>query len=84
MYFDYPPQTRKVIYTTNAIESLNMSLRKFTRNRRIFPNDSSALKSLYLAVREASQKWSVIHHWKPALQTFLLMFGEERVPLSAL
>lgn len=83
-FFQFQPEIRKVIYTTNAIESLNMSLRKFTRNRRIFPNDSSALKSLYLAVREASQKWSVIHHWKPALQTFLLMFGEERVPLSAL
>ncbi|MDD5391560.1 MAG: IS256 family transposase [Thiothrix sp.] len=83
-FFQFQPEIRKVIYTTNAIESLNMSLRKFTRNRRIFPSDSSALKSLYLAVREASQKWSVIHHWKPALQTFLLMFGEERVPLSAL
>jgi putative transposase len=47
-------------------------------------SERSVLKSLYLAVREASQKWLVIHHWKPALQTFLLMFGEERVPLSAL
>ena len=52
-FFQFQPEIRKVIYTTNAIESLNMSLRKFTRNRRIFPNDSSALKSLYLAVREA-------------------------------
>ena len=56
-FFQFQPEIRKVvIYTTNAIESLNMSSRKFTRNRRIFPSDGSALKSLYLAVREASQK----------------------------
>lgn len=83
-FFQFQPEIRKVIYTTNAIESLNMSLRKLTRNRRIFPNDNAAFKSLYLAIQEASQNWSVIHHWKPALQTFLLLFGEERVPLSAL
>lgn len=59
-FFAFPPEIRKVVYTTNAIESLNMSLRKLTRNRRIFPNDDGALKSLYLAVREASKKWGQI------------------------
>ncbi|WP_343364211.1 IS256-like element IS1113 family transposase [Xanthomonas oryzae pv. oryzae] len=83
-FFQFVPQIRKVIYTTNAIESLNMVMRKLTRNRRIFPNDDSALKSLFLAVREASKNWRSIHHWKPALQSFQVMFGEERVPMNAL
>ena len=81
-FFQFPPEIRKVIYTTNAIESLNMSLRKLTRNRRIFPNDESAIKALYLAIREASRNWKMIHNWKPALQTFQVMFGEDRVPLN--
>ena len=83
-FFQFLPEIRKVIYTTNAIESLNMVMRKYTRNRRIFPNDESALKALFLAIREASKNWKSIHHWKPALQSFQLMFGEERVPLAAL
>ena len=83
-FFQFPPEIRKVIYTTNAIESLNMSLRKLTRNRRIFPNDESATKALYLAVKQASGKWKMIHHWKPALQTFQVMFGEDRVPVGAM
>lgn len=83
-FFQFLPEIRKVIYTTNAIESLNMVMRKLTRNRRIFPNDESALKSLFLSIREASRNWKQIHHWKPALQSFQVMFGEERVPLGAL
>jgi transposase-like protein len=83
-FFQFLPEIRKVVYTTNTVESLNMVLRKLTRNRRIFPNDASALKSLFLAVREASQKWNSIRDWKPALQSFQLMFGVERVPLAAL
>jgi transposase-like protein len=83
-FFQFPAEIRKVIYTTNAIESLNMSLRKLTRNRRIFPNDEAAVKSLYLAVAQASRNWKQIHHWKPALQTFQILFGEERVPVAAL
>jgi putative transposase len=83
-FFQFLPEIRKVIYTTNAIESLNMVMRKFTRNRRIFPNDDAALKGLFLAIREASRNWKSIHHWKPALQSFQVMFGEDRVPLGAL
>lgn len=83
-FFQFLPQIRKVIYTTNAIESLNMVMRKLTRNRRIFPNDDSALKALFLAIREASKNWKAIHYWKPALHSFQVMFGEERVPLGAL
>jgi transposase-like protein len=81
-FFQFPPEIRKVIYTTNAIESLNASLRKLTRNRRIFPNDESALKSIFLAIKNVSKRWKQIHHWKPALQVFQILFGEERLPLS--
>jgi len=83
-FFQFLPEIRKVVYTTNTVESLNMVLRKLTRNRRIFPHDASALKSLFLAVREASKKWNAIRDWKPALQSFQVMFGVERVPLTAL
>lgn len=61
-----------------------MMMRKLTRNRRIFPNDDAALKSLFLAIREASRNWKQPHHWKPARQSFQVMFGEECVPLAAL
>ena len=82
-FFQFPPEIRKITYTTNAIESLNMTMRKYTRNRRIFPNDESAMKSLYLAIREASKRWRGVHHWKPAMQVFQILFGEDRVPVSA-
>lgn len=81
-FFQFPPEIRRITYTTNAIESLNMSLRKYTRNRRIFPNDDSAMKSLYLAIRETSKRWRGVHHWKQALQTFQILFGEDRVPVT--
>ncbi len=84
-FFQFVPQIRKVIYTTNAIESLNMVMRKLTRNRRIFPQRRfGAQIVVFLAVREASKNWRSIHHWKPALQSFQVMFGEERVPMNAL
>ena len=82
-FFQFPPDIRKITYTTNAIESLNMTMRKYTRNRRIFPNDESAMKSLYLAIHQASKRWRGVHHWKPAMQVFQILFGEERVPVSA-
>ena len=55
-----------------------------TRNRRIFPNDDSVLKSLYLAIGQAAKNWKAIDHWKPALQSFHIMFGDERMPLAEL
>jgi|TARA_B100000809_G_scaffold185707_1_gene183816 transposase-like protein len=67
----------KVISTTNAIESLNSVIRKSTRNRKIFPDDQSALKVVYLAIQEASKKWTMpIRNWKPALNRFSIEFGE--------
>jgi transposase-like protein len=78
--FDFPPPIRKAIYTTNAIESVNSVIRKFTRNRKIYPNEASALKLVYMAIREASKKWTkAIHHWKQALNHFAIMF-EGRMP----
>ena len=78
--FDFPPPIRKAIYTTNAIESVNSVIRKFTRNRKIYPNSDSALKIMYMAIHEASKKWTMpIHHWKRALNHFAIMF-EGRMP----
>ena len=78
--FDYPPPIRKAIYTTNAIESVNSVIRKFTRNRKIYPNEESALKLVYMAIGEAAKKWTrPIHHWKQALNHFAILF-EDRLP----
>jgi transposase-like protein len=78
--FDFPAPIRKAIYTTNAIESVNSVIRKFTRNRKNYPNEESALKIVYMAVHEASQRWTMpIRHWKQALNHFAIMF-EERMP----
>lgn len=79
-FFDYPPEIRKVIYTTNAIESVNMSLRKLTKNRGSFPSDEALLKLFYLALRNISKKWTMpIRDWKAALNRFTIQF-EERLP----
>jgi len=73
--FEYPADIRKVIYTTNAIESLNSVIRKAIKNRRVFPHDESALKTIFLAVEHASKKWTMpIHNWKPALNRFVIEF----------
>jgi transposase-like protein len=78
--FDYPPPIRKAIYTTNAIESVNSVIRKFTRNRKIYPNEDSALKLIYMAIREASRRWTMpIRQWKQALNHFAILF-EDRMP----
>jgi putative transposase len=78
--FDFPPPIRKAIYTTNAIESVNSVIRKFTRNRKIYPNEESALKIVYLAIREAARKWTMpIRHWRTALNHFAILY-EGRLP----
>jgi putative transposase len=80
--FAFPEDIRKVIYTTTAIESVNMTLRKVTRNHRIFPSDEAVYKVVYLAIQNIAQKWTMpIHNWKPALNRFALEFGE-RFPLA--
>jgi putative transposase len=79
-FFDYPPEIRKVIYTTNAIESVNMSLRKVTKSRGSFPNDDALIKLYYLTLRNISKKWRMpIQNWKAALNRFTILF-DERMP----
>jgi len=76
-YFAYPGDIRKAIYTTNAIESLNMSLRKIIKNRASFPTDEAVLKLLFLALRNISKKWTMpIQDWGKAMNQFALHFGE--------
>ena len=74
-FLSYPDYIRKAIYTTNAIESLNRSLRKVSKTRGSFPNDESALKLLYLALSNISKKWTMpIRLWKQALNQFVILF----------
>jgi transposase-like protein len=79
--FDYPKDIRKVIYTTNAIESLNSVIRKATKKRKIFPNDNAAFKVIFLATQAASKKWTMpIRDWKQAMSRFLIEFEEQLAP----
>jgi putative transposase len=91
VFFDDPPEIRKVLYTTNAIESLNFSLRKLLKTRGAFPivngvfgsaeaalpNDEAILKALYLALQRIEKKWTLpIQDWKRALNHFVILFGD--------
>ncbi len=79
--FAYPPLIRRLLYTTNAIESLHMQLRKVTKTRGSFPNDEAAVKLLYLAVRNISAKWKNSRtHWTTALNYFAQLFGDRLTP----
>ena len=77
-FFAFPGEIRKVIYTTNAVESLNMSLRKAIKTRGAFPNEDAALKVIYLALRNLIAKWETVQHWKSALNRFTLLW-EDRI-----
>lgn len=80
--FDFPPAIRKAVYTTNAIESVNSTIRKFTRNRKQYPSADSAVKMVYLAINEAAKRWTMpIPGWKQALNHFAILF-EGRLPLN--
>jgi putative transposase len=80
--FSYPPEIRRAIYTTNTIESLNMTLRKVSKNRPLFPNDEAVFKLLYLALKNISQRWTMpIRNWSAALNQFAIMF-DGRVPMG--
>ena len=75
--FNYPEAIRKAIYTTNAIESLNSVIRRAIKKRKIFPNDDSARKMIYLAIKEASKKWTMpIRDWRNAMSRFIIEFEE--------
>ncbi|MDO9156392.1 IS256 family transposase [Sediminibacterium sp.] len=79
VFFDFPLEIRQIIYTTNLIENLNGKIRKYTKNKLSFPSDDAVLKSVYLALREASKKWTMpIRNWGMILNQFLTIF-ENRV-----
>lgn len=79
-FFEYPPEIRRIIYTTNAIESVNMSLRKITKNRGSFPSDEALSKLFYLALMNISKKWTMpLQDWKAALNRFSIQF-DDRMP----
>jgi len=78
--FKFSPDVRKVIYTTNAIESLNSTYRKLNRQRSVFPSDTALLKALYLATFEATKKWTMsIRNWGQVYGELSIMY-EGRLP----
>lgn len=80
-FFEFPLEIRKIIYTTNLIENLNGKIRKYTKNKLSFPTDQAVMKSVYLATREATKKWSMpIRNWGIILNQFLIIY-EKRVRL---
>lgn len=82
--FELPADIRRVVYTTNVIESLNFSLRKIIKGRNAFPNDDSVYRLIYLGLEQISRKWTMpIKNWKVALQQFAILY-EDRLPLEAL
>lgn len=79
-FFDYPQEIRKVIYTTNAIESLNSSFRKISRNRNLFPSEDALYRLFYLSLKNISKKWTMpVQNWAKALNRFTIEFGD-RMP----
>jgi putative transposase len=75
-FFEFPAEVRKVIYTTNAVESLHMSLRKIIKTRGSFPSEEAAIKLIYLALRNVIQKWDTVQGWKQALNHFQMLWGD--------
>ena len=76
-FFAYPQDVRVILYSTNAIESLHMQIRKVLKSRGHFPNDDAARKLIYLALRNVTKKWTMPHRfWRPAANQFTIMFGD--------
>ena len=77
VFFEFPLAIRKIIYTTNLIENLNGKIRKYTQNKMSFPTDDAVMKSVYLALKEATKKWAMpIQNWGIVLNQFLLIFDK--------
>ena len=74
--FAFPEEIRQIIYTTNTVESLPMTLRKVIKTRASFPSEEAALKLLYLALKKVAQKWKPSPHWRTALNHFMLIWGD--------
>jgi putative transposase len=76
-FLDFPPEVRKIIYTTNTIESMNAGIRKYTNSRNIFPDDNAALKAVYLAINNIEKKWTIkTQKWGQIIQQFKIIFGD--------
>jgi len=76
-YFDYPEEIRRIIYTTNAIESLNSTIRKYTKAKTVFPDDQAALKAVYLAIANVEKKWTFpVRDWGSILNQLIIKFGD--------
>ena len=76
-FYEYPIEIRKIVYTTNIIESLNRGIRKYTKTKSVFPHDQAAMKSVYLAISNIEKKWTQpIRNWGVILQQFLIIFEE--------
>lgn len=76
-YFEFPQEIRRIIYTTNVIESLNSGIRKYTRSKTIFPDDSSAMKAVYLAINNLEKKWvQTVRNWGVILNQFIIIFED--------
>jgi len=81
-FFDFPMEIRKIIYTTNLIENLNGKIRKYTKNKLSFPTDEAVMKSAFLAINEATKKWTMpIRDWGIILNQFLIIF-EDRLKID--
>ncbi|PPK95179.1 mutator family transposase, partial [Nonlabens xylanidelens] len=81
VFFEFPIEIRKIIYTTNLIENLNGKIRKYTKNKLSFRADQAVMKSVYLAIREATKKWSMpVRNWGIILNQFLTIY-DKRVQL---
>lgn len=77
VFFEFPVDIRKIIYTTNLIENLNGKIRKYTKNKLFFPTDEAVMKSVYLAVREATKKWSIpVRNWGVIIDQFLISYKD--------
>ncbi|WP_425377585.1 IS256 family transposase [Spiroplasma endosymbiont of Aleiodes alternator] len=82
VFISYPAEIKRVIYTTNAIESVNSQLRKFIRNKKVFPNDMAVFKIFYLAIENITKKWTMpIQNWNTAIAHFMIKF-EDRINLN--
>lgn len=82
--FGFPPEIRRAVYSTNVIESLNMSLRKITKTRAAFPTEEAAFKLLYLGLKNVSQKWTMpIQNWSLAMNQFAILF-DGRMPVAGM
>lgn len=80
-FLDFPVEIRKIIYTTNVIENLNGKIRKYTKNKLSYPTDDAVIKSVFLAIREASKRWTMpIRSWGEILNQFMIIFGERIKP----